>query len=141
MSIANGVSLGEREQTIVGALHTVGYGKSLLANNVEFNFTGRPSAYLEPVPLAAFWDKPFDQFTSAIGIRAVTSTEPARRHLDALGKYLWVPFSIIARPDVCEIWETLPTNGVREPTLLDTSSNCDSKLLGHSIVKRAVSSL
>lgn len=122
MSVANGVSLGEKEQAIADALHAVGYDKSLLANNVEFNFTGRPSAYLEPIPLAAFWARPFDQFTSAIGIRAVTSTESAKRHLDALGKYLWVPFSIIARPEVCELWETLPTNGVREPTQLGSSS-------------------
>lgn len=110
-----------KEQAISDALRQVGYGKSLVDHNVDFNFIGSPSVYLEPASLVAFWGEPFDQLTSAIGVRWIPSQEPAAQHVSALGKYLWVPFSIVARPEHCDIWEALPTNGVREPTLLEES--------------------
>ncbi len=109
------------EQAIYDALRRVGYKKDLVGCDVKFNFVGMSSPFLEPAPLVAFWDEPFDQLTSAIGVRWIPSQEPAVQHVGALGRYLWVPFSIVARPDQCEIWEALPTNGVREPILLEQS--------------------
>jgi hypothetical protein len=117
----NGRLPKKMEQAISDALQQVGYGQSLIEHNVDFNFIGSSSVYLEPAPLVAFWDKPFDQLTSAIGVRWIPSQEPAARHINALGKYLWVPFSIVARPEHCDIWEVLPTNGLKEPILLEQS--------------------
>lgn len=109
------------ERAILDALRGIGYEEFLIARDVEFNFIGVTSRYLEPVPVVAFWDRPFDQLTSAIGVRYLPPAEEASHHVTAMGQYLWVPYTIVARPDCCEIWESLPTNGVRQPVLLNDS--------------------
>lgn len=104
------------DKVLVDAFQRLGYDETLLGRNVNFNFIGRPySPYLESAPLVAFWDRPFDQLTSAIGVRWIASNGAAFQYVDALRKYLWVPYSLVARPDYCEIWEALPTNGMKEP--------------------------
>ncbi len=109
------------EHAILDALRRVGYEDFLIDHNVEFNIFGATSPYLEPVPVVAFWNQPFDQLTSAIGVRWLPSTECAYPHIGMLGRYLWTPYSIVARPDYCELWEALPTNGVRSPLMLEDS--------------------
>ena len=111
----------EAESAILDSLQRIGYANSMIDQNIQFNILGVSSRYLEPVPLAAFWGSPFDQLTSAIGVRCLLPAEHAGEHVGALGKYLWVPYSIVARPDCCEIWESLPTNGLRQPVLLEDS--------------------
>lgn len=111
----------EAECAILDSLQRIGYANSMIDQNIQFNILGVTSRYLEPVPLAAFWGSPFDQLTSAIGVRYLLPAEHAGEHVGALGKYLWVPYSIVARPDCCEIWESLPTNGLRQPVLLEDS--------------------
>jgi hypothetical protein len=107
------------EQAILDALKQVGYSQSLVSRNVEFNLTGKRSIYLDPASLVAFWRQPFDQLSSAIAVRWLPSGDSAKLHAKALGKFLWTPFSVIARSDRCELWETLPTNGASEPTQLE----------------------
>jgi hypothetical protein len=119
--MANAVLPKQAEHAILDALRRVGYEDSLIDHNVEFNIVGVTSPYLEPVPVVAFWDQPFDQLTSAISVRCLPSTEYADHHVGMLGRYLWTPYSIVARPDYCELWEALPTNGVRQPLMLEDS--------------------
>lgn len=119
------------ERAVLDALRRVGYEDSLIDRNVEFNIAGVTSPYLEPVPMVAFWGQPFDQLTSAIGVRCLPSIEHADRHVGTLARYLWTPYSIVVRPDYCELWEALPTNGVRQPVMLEDSvsySELPSKL-------------
>lgn len=107
------------EHAILDAFRRVGYADRLIDRNVDFNLLGDSSPWLLPAPIVAFWDQPFDQFTSAIGVRYLALGENAVRHISVFGKYLWAPFGIVARPDYCEIWGAMPTNGVREPILLE----------------------
>ena len=70
-------ALPERpRQAVTDALGIVGYDQSLLDNDIPISFT-KDSNSASPVPLAAFWRKPFDQLTSAIGVRWIRPEESA----------------------------------------------------------------
>ncbi len=108
------------EQAILGALQDIGYSQHLIGRNVKFDIMGTSSSdYLQPSPLVAFWNSPFDQLTSAIGVRWLENGDSVQKHIDAMAKHLWLPFVIIARPNDCQIWEALPVNGAKSPALLE----------------------
>ena len=113
---------GTVEQAILDALNHVGYSQHLIERNVEFDIMGKASSdYLQPAPLVAFWNSPFDQLTSAIGVRWLEFGDSVQKYVDAMAKHLWLPFVIIARPSECQIWEALPQNGAKGPALLEAS--------------------
>ena len=129
-------ALPERpRQAITDALGIVGYDRSLLDHDIPISFT-RDSNGASPVPLAAFWRKPFDQLTSAIGVRWIRSEESAEDYVRELGKDLWTPFNVIADPYGCQLWETFPTsgNGTWTPSLLQqtTYDSLASALYGYA---------
>ena len=95
-------------RSVQQALRATGY--SLFAEDYEFRLGVPQEEELAAAPLVAFWQQPFDQFSSAIAVRwtSVPSVN-AEPHLLPIAEELWAPYTILAAPGGCAVWETLPT--------------------------------
>ena len=106
------------ESAILEAFAGVGYSETLVERNIDHSFAGQN---LDPVQLAAFWKKPPDQFTSAVAVKWMASSEPTMAEIKTLGTQLWAPFGLIAKQTHCELWNTLPPSRSSQPTKIEES--------------------
>ena len=106
------------ERAILEAFARVGYEESLVEHNVDHSFAGQR---LDPVQMAAFWNKPPDQFTSALAVRWMADSESSIREIKTLGTQLWAPFGLIARPSHCELWDAFPPPPSKQPRIIEES--------------------
>ncbi len=106
------------ERAITRGLAAVGYEESLLERNIDHSFAGQR---LDPVELGAFWKMPPDQFTSAVAVRWMDDSASSVREVKTLGRQLWAPFGLIARPTHCELWDALPPSPSKQPAIIEES--------------------
>ena len=114
-----GTNMPQRvEGALLEAFGGLGYDQSLIKYNVDYDFDGQT---LGSVPMAAFWRMPPDQFTSALAVRWMPEPEAAPTDIKTLGTQLWAPFGLIAKPEHCDLWDTLPASPANAPTILEGS--------------------
>ena len=104
-------------QEIHSAFASVGYGRDSVTENFSFALTKSNNMVNNALPIAAFWQKPYDQFSSALAVRIFPDGEPRHlsKHIDVLAQDLWLPYLITLARDTYKFWESLPLNGVSEP--------------------------
>ena len=71
----------------------------------------------DALPIAAFWQKPYDQFSSALAVSTFPDDEPRRldKHINLLMRDLWLPYLITLTRGTYKCWESLPLNGISDP--------------------------
>ena len=104
-------------QEIHSAFASVGYGRDSVTENFPFALTQSNNMVNDALPIAAFWQKPYDQFSSALAVRTFPDGEPRHlsKHIEVLAQDLWLPYLITLARDTYKFWESLPLNGVAEP--------------------------
>ena len=104
-------------QEIHSAFASVGYGRDSVTENFPFALTQSNNMVNDALPIAAFWQKPYDQFSSALAVRIFPDGEPRHlsKHIEVLVQDLWLPYLITLARDTYKFWESLPLNGVAEP--------------------------
>ena len=105
---------GPAAQEIRSAFASVGYGQDSVTEDFSFALTQSNNIEHDALPIAAFWQKPYDQFSSALAVRTYRDGEPSHldKHISVLAQDLWLPYLIILARDTYKCWETLPLNGV-----------------------------
>ena len=101
---------GPAAQEIRSAFASVGYGQDSVTENFPFALT---HSCHDALPIAAFWQRPYDQFSSAIAVRTYPDDEPSQLsdHITVLAQDLWLPYLITLARDTYKCWESLPLNG------------------------------
>ena len=101
-------------QEIRSAFASVGYGQDSVTENFPFALTQSNNMLDDALPIAAFWQKPYDQFSSALAVRTFRDGEPRHlsKHIRVLAQDLWLPYLITLARDTYKCWESLPLNGV-----------------------------
>ena len=102
---------------IRSAFASVGYGQDSITENFSFALTQSNDMLNDPLHIAAFWQKPYDQFSSALAVRTYPDDEPRRpdKHIKVLRQDLWLPYLITLTYDTYNCWESLPLNGAAGP--------------------------
>ena len=106
---------------IRSAFASVGYGQDSITKNFSFalnqaNHTSQDDSK-DALPIVAFWQKPYDQFSSALAVRTYPDDEPRHlsKHLRVLARDLWLPYLITLAGGIYKCWESLPLNGIADP--------------------------
>ena len=104
------------QDQVRAALTTLGYSE--ISEGYDFQLSRTRRQKEAPLPLAvAFWQDARDQFGSAIAVRWVSSEHTQiESYLKAIANDLWAPYSIVAEPRGCEIWETIGPLSTLEQT-------------------------
>ncbi len=108
-------------QEIRSAFTSVGYEQDSITKNFSFalnqaNHTSQDNSK-DALPIVAFWQKPYDQFSSALAVRTYPDDEPRHlsKHLRVLAQDLWLPYLITLTRGTYKCWESLPLNGIADP--------------------------
>ena len=106
-------------QEIRSAFASIGYGQDSVTENFSFALTQSNNMEHDALPIAAFWQKPYDQFSSALAVRTYPDDEPRHlsKHIRVLAQDLWLPYLITFTRDTYKCWESLALNGVVPPVL------------------------
>lgn len=101
-------------QEIRSSFASVGYGTDSVKENFLFALTQSNNTEHDALPIAAFWQKPYDQFSSALAVRTYRDDEQRHlsKHIKVLRQDLWLPYLITLAGDTYKCWEALPLNGV-----------------------------
>lgn len=104
-------------QEIRSAFASVGYGQNSVTENFPFALQQSNDTSKDALPIVAFWQKPYDQFSSALAVRAFKDDEPRHlsKHIRVLARDLWLPYLITLTRDTYKCWESLPLNGAAGP--------------------------
>jgi predicted RNA methylase len=123
------------KQAVREALRGAGY--SHFEDDYRFDFGFPSTDAVGLAALVAFWRKPPDQFASAVAVQWIGDGRPANAYLMAAAQGLWAPFTILAHPDRCALWETLPAHPVTGQTpfvLLEENLTYDA--LGRALAEK-----
>jgi hypothetical protein len=122
VQVSVGMMPPRAERAVRDALATIGY--SDVQKDYSFSLgSSEGGPEVAPASLVAFWQEPHDQFGSAVAVRWLADGYAVDPYLRAVAEGLWAPYTILATPAGCQIWETLPTAAghgeIRFPLLED----------------------
>ena len=100
------------QQEVQDAFSGLGYASPLLETDFDFALTASSNGITAALPLAAFWQEPHDQFSSALAVRDLVDDElgHVHIHLEALAKHLWLPYLITLARDTYKLWQPASSN-------------------------------
>lgn len=117
------------------ALLTAGYSE--IAEQYSFQLSEADRPEKAPLPLVAFWQDTMDQFASAIAVRWVGGDgRHVDAHLKAIANDLWAPYSILAGPGGCDIWETIGTGSANEQVFRQLEAEVAYEALPSALSRR-----